>query len=453
MRVDGVDVRDLDPDVLWSTIGLVPQKAYLFTGTVRTQPAVRQARRDRRRDVDGARDRAGHGLRRGDARGPRRPDRPGRHQRVRRPAAAARDRAGAREASRRSTCSTTRSRRSTSPPTPGCVGRSGRSRRRDGADRRAARVDDPRRRPDRRARGRRGRRHGHARRRCCDDLPDVPGDRRVPADARRWREHGHRAVAGATERSAGDDEGDRARRPGSRARSWAVRRRHGRPEVGDFGPSAKRLVAPDAPGASRRPFAVLALAVVSVAFSVLGPWLLGQATDLIFDGLLGRRLPAGETTEEAVARLLLERPATPRRRHRSHERHPRRRRRLRPVGAGARPRPRGLRRRRRWPWLQAYLLNDVVQGTVLPDARGRRGEDQPAAAALLRPAAARRAAVAGHQRHRQRQPDAAADDEPAAHVAAHRRRRARDDVLDLAAARTRRAGRGRRSRCSSPAGS
>lgn len=32
--VDGVDVRELDPDVLWSKIGLVPQKAYLFSGTV-----------------------------------------------------------------------------------------------------------------------------------------------------------------------------------------------------------------------------------------------------------------------------------------------------------------------------------------------------------------------------------------------------------------------------------
>ena len=32
--VDGVDVRDLDPDTLWSRIGLVPQRAFLFTGTV-----------------------------------------------------------------------------------------------------------------------------------------------------------------------------------------------------------------------------------------------------------------------------------------------------------------------------------------------------------------------------------------------------------------------------------
>jgi ATP-binding cassette subfamily B protein len=32
--IDGVGVRDLDPDLLWSRIGLVPQKPYLFTGTV-----------------------------------------------------------------------------------------------------------------------------------------------------------------------------------------------------------------------------------------------------------------------------------------------------------------------------------------------------------------------------------------------------------------------------------
>jgi ATP-binding cassette subfamily B multidrug efflux pump len=32
--VDGVDVRRIDPEVLWDSIGLVPQKAYLFSGTV-----------------------------------------------------------------------------------------------------------------------------------------------------------------------------------------------------------------------------------------------------------------------------------------------------------------------------------------------------------------------------------------------------------------------------------
>jgi ATP-binding cassette subfamily B multidrug efflux pump len=32
--VDGVDVREQDPEALWARIGLVPQKAYLFSGTV-----------------------------------------------------------------------------------------------------------------------------------------------------------------------------------------------------------------------------------------------------------------------------------------------------------------------------------------------------------------------------------------------------------------------------------
>jgi ATP-binding cassette subfamily B protein len=34
VRVDGVDVREMDPEALWRRIGLVPQKAFLFTGTV-----------------------------------------------------------------------------------------------------------------------------------------------------------------------------------------------------------------------------------------------------------------------------------------------------------------------------------------------------------------------------------------------------------------------------------
>ena len=34
VRVDGVDVRDYDTEQLWSAIGLVPQRGYLFSGTV-----------------------------------------------------------------------------------------------------------------------------------------------------------------------------------------------------------------------------------------------------------------------------------------------------------------------------------------------------------------------------------------------------------------------------------
>ena len=59
VRIDGVDVRELDPDLLWGHIGLVPQRPYLFSGTVRSNLRLRQARRHRRRALAGAGDRAG----------------------------------------------------------------------------------------------------------------------------------------------------------------------------------------------------------------------------------------------------------------------------------------------------------------------------------------------------------------------------------------------------------
>jgi ATP-binding cassette subfamily B protein len=34
ISVDGVDIRHFDPEALWQRIGLVPQKAYLFSGTI-----------------------------------------------------------------------------------------------------------------------------------------------------------------------------------------------------------------------------------------------------------------------------------------------------------------------------------------------------------------------------------------------------------------------------------
>ncbi|HVU71481.1 MAG TPA: ABC transporter ATP-binding protein [Mycobacteriales bacterium] len=34
--VGGVDVRELDPDVLWNRVGMVPQKPFLFSGTIRS---------------------------------------------------------------------------------------------------------------------------------------------------------------------------------------------------------------------------------------------------------------------------------------------------------------------------------------------------------------------------------------------------------------------------------
>ncbi|MEV4454597.1 ABC transporter ATP-binding protein [Microbispora sp. NPDC049633] len=70
----------------------------------------------------------------------------------------------------------------------------------------------------------------------------------------------------------------------------------------NFGPSARRLLRrlrPERP----RIMAVIALAVISVVFSVIGPKLLGRATDVIFSGVIGGRLTAGATKEQAVQAL------------------------------------------------------------------------------------------------------------------------------------------------------
>ena len=68
----------------------------------------------------------------------------------------------------------------------------------------------------------------------------------------------------------------------------------------DFGPSARRVVRRLRPEQGRV-VAVVALAVVSVGLSVLGPKILGRATDLVFAGLLSRSLPPGRSKEQVVA--------------------------------------------------------------------------------------------------------------------------------------------------------
>ena len=45
------------------------------------------------------------------------------------------------------------------------------------------------------------------------------------------------------------------------------------------------------------------LGVVSVAFIVTGPKILGTATNILFDGIVGKRLPAGMTQAQAEALL------------------------------------------------------------------------------------------------------------------------------------------------------
>ena len=69
-----------------------------------------------------------------------------------------------------------------------------------------------------------------------------------------------------------------------------------------FKGSMRRLVA-RLRGERRLVAAAGVLGIVSVALSVIGPKILGNATDLIFTGLIGGRLPAGATKAQAVAQL------------------------------------------------------------------------------------------------------------------------------------------------------
>ena len=67
----------------------------------------------------------------------------------------------------------------------------------------------------------------------------------------------------------------------------------------DFWPSAKRLLRRLGP--EKKPaFAVLILTLTGVSLSVVGPKILGHATNLIFAGFIGRQLPAGITQQQAI---------------------------------------------------------------------------------------------------------------------------------------------------------
>ncbi len=67
----------------------------------------------------------------------------------------------------------------------------------------------------------------------------------------------------------------------------------------DFKGSALRLVRRLTPQRTLTA-AVIGLGVVGIALGVLGPRILGHATDLLFNGVIGRGLPAGLTKEQAV---------------------------------------------------------------------------------------------------------------------------------------------------------
>ncbi len=70
----------------------------------------------------------------------------------------------------------------------------------------------------------------------------------------------------------------------------------------DFAGSSRRLLAQLRPERAIITVA-LALGVASVALAVIGPKVLGHATDLIFGGVVGRQMPDGASKAEALERL------------------------------------------------------------------------------------------------------------------------------------------------------
>jgi ATP-binding cassette, subfamily B, multidrug efflux pump len=73
----------------------------------------------------------------------------------------------------------------------------------------------------------------------------------------------------------------------------------------NFFPSLKRLVGHLAPERMILSLSVL-LAVVGIFLNVMGPRILGMATDVIFTGVVGKSLPSGATKEQVVAALRAE---------------------------------------------------------------------------------------------------------------------------------------------------
>jgi len=103
-------------------------------------------------------------------------------------------------------------------------------------------------------------------------------------------------------------------RPGGQSRGFQAARRVPTQGGGPFGmqgggekaqtfwPSTKRLIGRLRPEAGAMTF-VLLLGVVSVVFSVLGPKILGNATDIIFSGFFSKQFPAGVTKAQIIAEL------------------------------------------------------------------------------------------------------------------------------------------------------
>ena len=125
-------------------------------------------------------------------------------------------------------------------------------------------------------------------------------------------------AAGAARRPAPPGRGPARRRP---ARAAAARRDdgHGHGPAAGQGPttSAARCGDCSAGSGPRRRWSslVVVLAVVSVTFAIIGPKILGEATNLIFEGAISAQLPAGRRRSEQVVAGLRAAGPGPARRH------------------------------------------------------------------------------------------------------------------------------------------
>ena len=141
---------------------------------------------------------------------------------------------------------------------------------------------------------------------------------------------------------------------------------------------------------------VVLLGVISVLFAILGPKLLGEATNVIFAGVVGQQIPAGVTGPAGRSTPLNAAGETNQAEHaREHAR------RRRPARAStSRCSPGSCRRGRRLRVQLAVQLGPGLHhgrrhpADRVPAPRAGRREARPAAARLLRPRVARRHPVA-----------------------------------------------------------
>src|SRR5690606_34078455 len=158
----------------------------------------------------------------------------------------------------------------------------------DGDRRRAAGGDHPGRRADPRARPRPHRRPRDARR-AAGRQPDVPGDRDVPDEPGGGgvsEQKSDQKTAQAPARGRGPGGG------GPMGMGMPVQKPL------DFRGSLRRFAGTLRPERFNV-FVVLVLGIGAVALTVLGPKLLGNATNVIFAGVVGSQLPAGVSVEQA----------------------------------------------------------------------------------------------------------------------------------------------------------